>query len=107
MDDRRNLGVVDRRGITRGTKSWILMGNLALVGAAVLLEVLVESGCDGVVLRRNEKVVSPTSTGCPTGGAWRGGRTRPRTFAGFNLLASVWPDSAGCDPQTDPATRVG
>jgi ketosteroid isomerase-like protein len=32
------------------------MGNLALAGAGVLLEVLVESGCDAVVLPRNENV---------------------------------------------------
>ena len=59
------------------TKRRIRMGNLALAGEAALLEALVESRCDAVVLPRNEKVVGPTSTGGPTGSAWRGGSTRP------------------------------
>jgi hypothetical protein len=43
----------------------------------------------------------------PTGSAWRGGSTRPRTFARFNLLASMGPATASCDPRTEPATLVG
>ena len=38
---------------------------------------LVEAQSHDVAPTRNEKVVSPTSTGGPTGSAWRGGSTRP------------------------------
>jgi hypothetical protein len=81
--------VFDMRGITRGTKSRILMGNLACGAAAVLPKPLVESRCDDEGLPRIEKVVSPTFHRLPNPKRVGGGSTRPQTIAGVNLLASV------------------